>query len=79
VEHQYFGLTPIPLLWNWIIVLQRQIVAGWALAGGGGHHLCRHTRESANLFQPISLFNVILMLAMFAAGLGLMARAVKSS
>jgi len=50
------------------------------LAGGGA--VIIFVGILANLeiyFRQTTLFNVILMLAMFAAGLGLMARAIKSS
>ena len=76
-----FGLTLIPLVIGLgLLFFDGRSIAGWVLAGGGA--VIIFVGILANLqifFTPTSLFNVILMLAMFAAGLGLMARAVKSS
>ena len=76
-----FGLTLIPLVIGLgLLFFDGRSIAGWVLAGGGA--VIIFVGILANLqifFTPTTLFNVILMLAMFAAGLGLMARAVKSS
>ena len=76
-----FGLTLIPLVIGiGLLFFNGSSIAGWVLAGGGT--VIIFVGILANLqifFAPTSLFNVILMLTMFAAGLGLMARAVKSS
>jgi len=76
-----FGLTLIPLVIGiGLLFFDGGSIAGWVLAGGGA--VIIFVGILANLqifFTPTTLFNVILMLTMFAAGLGLMARAVKSS
>lgn len=76
-----FGLTLIPLVIGiGLLFFNGRSIAGWVLSGGGA--VIIFVGILANLqifFTPTSLFNVILMLVMFAAGLGLMARAVKSS
>lgn len=76
-----FGLTLIPLVIGiGLLFFDGRSIAGWVLAGGGA--VIIFVGILANLeiyFRQTTLFNVILMLAMFAAGLGLMARAVKSS
>jgi hypothetical protein len=76
-----FGLTLIPLVIGLgLLFFDGRSIAGWVLTGGGA--VIIFVGILANLqifFTPTSLFNVILMLTMFAAGLGLMARAVKSS
>lgn len=76
-----FGLTLIPLVIGLgLLFFDGRSIAGWVLAGGGA--VIIFVGILANLqifFTPTTLFNVILMLTMFAAGLGLMARAVKSS
>lgn len=76
-----FGLTLIPLVIGLgLLFVDGRSLAGWVLAGGGT--VIIFVGILANLeiyFRQTTLFNVILMLAMFAAGLGLMARALKSS
>jgi hypothetical protein len=76
-----FGLTLIPLVIGiGLLFFSGRSIAGWILAGGGA--VIIFVGILANLeiyFRQTTLFNVILMLTMFAAGLGLMARAVKSS
>jgi len=75
-----FGLTLIPLVIGLgLLFFDGRSIAGWILAGGG--LVIIFVGILANLqiyFQQTTLFNVILMLTLFAAGLGLMARAVKS-
>ena len=76
-----FGLTLIPLVIGiGLLFFSGRSIAGWILAGGGA--VIIFVGILANLeiyFRQTTLFNVILMLTMFAAGLGLMARAVKGS
>ena len=76
-----FGLTLIPLVIGLgLLFFDGRSIAGWVLAGGGA--VIIFVGILANLeiyFRQTSLFNLIVMLAMFAAGLGLMARALKSS
>jgi hypothetical protein len=76
-----FGLTLIPLVIGLgLLFFDGKSIAGWVLAGAGA--VIIFVGILANLqiyFHQTSLFNVIIMLALFAAGLGLMARALKSS
>jgi multisubunit Na+/H+ antiporter MnhF subunit len=76
-----FGLTLIPLVLGiGLLFFNGRSIAGWVLAGGG--LVIIFVGILANLeiyFRQTSLFNVILMLTLFAAGLGLMARSLKSS
>ena len=76
-----FGLTLLPLVIGLgLLFFDGRSIAGWVLAGGGA--VIIFVGILANLqiyFQHTTLFNVIVMLTLFAAGLGLMARAVKSS
>jgi hypothetical protein len=76
-----FGLTLIPLVIGiGLLFFDGRSIAGWALTLGGA--IIIFVGILANLeiyFRQTTLFNVILMLTLFAAGLGLMARAVKSS
>ena len=75
-----FGLTLLPLVIGLgLLFYNGRSIAGWVLTGGGA--VIIFVGILANLqiyFHQTTLFNVILMLTMFAAGLGLMARAVKS-
>ena len=76
-----FGLTLIPLVIGLgLLFFDGRSIPGWVLVFGGA--IIIFVGILANLeiyFRQTSLFNVILMLTLFAAGLGLMARAVKSS
>lgn len=76
-----FGLTLLPLVIGLgLLFFDGRSIAGWVLAGGGA--VIIFVGILANLqiyFQHTTLFNVIVMLTLFAAGLGLMARALKSS
>ncbi len=76
-----FGLTLIPLVIGLgLLFFDGRSIAGWVLTLGGA--IIIFVGILANLeiyFRQTTLFNVILMLTLFAAGLGLMARAVKSS
>jgi hypothetical protein len=76
-----FGLTLIPLVIGiGLLFFNGRSIAGWVLAGAGA--VIIFVGILANLeiyFRQTTLFIVILMLTMFAAGLGLMARAFKST
>jgi len=75
-----FGLSMIPLLIGLgILFFNGKSMAGWLLALGGA--LIILVGIIANLqifFRPTSLFNTLLMLGAFAAGLGLIARSLKA-
>lgn len=76
-----FGLTLIPLVIGvGLLFFDARSVAGWVLAGGGAVIIFVGILAHLQIyFSQTSLFNLILMLTLFAAGLGLMARALKSS
>jgi len=76
-----FGLTLIPLVIGvGLLFFDGRSIAGWILAGAGAVIIFIGILANLTIyFERTSLFNVILMLGMFAAGLGLMARALKSS
>jgi hypothetical protein len=76
-----FGLTLIPLIIGiGLLFFNGRSIIGWLLAGGGA--VIIFVGILANLtiyFRTTSLFNTILMLVLFVAGLGLMARSLKES
>jgi hypothetical protein len=76
-----FGLTLLPLVIGiGLLFFNGRSIAGWLLAGGGAVIIFVGILTNLQIyFQTTSLFNTILMLALFAAGLGLMARALKHS
>jgi len=76
-----FGLTLLPLVIGiGLLFFNGKSIAGWLLAGGGAVIIFVGILSNLQVFfQPTSLFNTILMLTLFAAGLGLMARALKHS
>ena len=74
-----FGLTLIPLLLGFgLLFFNGKSVLGWLLAIGGGAIIFAGVLGSMEIyFRQASLFNVIIMLVLFAGGLGLMARALR--
>ncbi len=74
-----FGLTLLPLVIGiGLLFFNGRSIAGWLLAGGGAVIIFVGILSNLQIyFQQTSLFNTILMLTLFAAGLGLMARALK--
>ncbi len=74
-----FGLTLIPLVIGiGLLFFNARSIAGWILAGGGAVIIFVGILSNLEVyFRQTSLFNVILMLVLFAGGLGLMARALK--
>ena len=75
-----FGLTLIPLVIGIaLLFFNSKSIAGWLLTGASA--VIIFVGIFANLqiyFRQTSLFNTILMLVLFAAGLGLMAKSFKS-
>src|SRR5262245_15635883 len=75
-----FGLSLVPLLIGiGALFFNGKSIFGWFMAGGGA--LIILIGVIANLqifFRPTSLFNTLLMLGAFAAGLGLIARSVRA-
>jgi hypothetical protein len=74
-----FGLTLIPLaIGIGVLFFNGKSIVGWLLAGGGLLIILAGVISSLQIyFRHTSLFNVILMLALFMGGLGLMARSLK--
>ena len=74
-----FGLTLLPLVIGiGLLFFNGRSIAGWLLAGGGAVIIFVGILTNLEIyFRQTSLFNVILMLVLFAGGLGLMARALK--
>jgi len=76
-----FGLSLIPLLLGiGLLFFDGRAVFGWALTFGGV--VVMITGIIANLqiyFSPTSLTDTMIMLVMLAAGIGLVARSVRSS
>ena len=74
-----FGMTLIPLVIGiGLLFFNGKSIAGWILAGGGAVIIFVGILTNLEIyFRQTSLFNVILMLVLFAGGLGLMARAFK--
>ncbi len=76
-----FGLTLIPLIIGiGLLFFNAKSFIGWLLAGGGAVIIFAGVLSNLQVyFQNTSLFNLLVMLVMFAGGLGLMARSFKSS
>lgn len=74
-----FGLTLLPLIIGiGLLFFNGKSIAGWILAGGGAVIIFVGIISNLQVyFQQTTLFNTILMLTLFVAGLGLMARALK--
>ncbi|HKQ74085.1 MAG TPA: hypothetical protein VJ810_10330 [Blastocatellia bacterium] len=76
-----FGLSLIPLLLGiGLLFFDGRSVIGWILTFGGAIIII--TGIIANLqiyFSPTSLTNTMIMLGMLAAGIGLVARSLRSS
>jgi hypothetical protein len=74
-----FGLTLLPLIIGiGLLFFNGRSIAGWLLAGGGAVIIFVGIISNLQMYyRTTSLFNTILMLTLFVAGLGLMARAVK--
>jgi multisubunit Na+/H+ antiporter MnhF subunit len=74
-----FGLTLIPLMLGaGLLFFNGRSLAGWVLAAGGTVIILAGVIASMDMyFRQTSLFNVLLMLGLFVAGLGLMARSLR--
>lgn len=78
--HNSFGLTLIPLLLGiGIIFFNGRSFLGWMLVIVGAVIILAGIIANMSIyFQPTSLFNTVMMLALLAGGLGLIARSVRS-
>jgi hypothetical protein len=75
-----FGLTLIPLIIGiGLLFFDGRSIVGWVLAGAGAVIIFVGIIVNLQIsFPQTSLFNVIVMLTLFAGGLGLIARSLKS-
>ncbi len=75
-----FGLTLIPLLLGiGMIFFNGRSFFGWMLVIVGAVIILAGIIANMNIyFQPTSLFNTLMMLALLAGGLGLVAKSVRS-
>jgi len=73
-----FGLSLIPLMLGiGLLFFDGKSKLGWVLAIGGLAIVFAGVIANLHLyFQPTSLFNTLLMIALLAAGLGLIARSL---
>jgi hypothetical protein len=75
-----FGLTLVPLLFGiGILFFNGRSVLGWLLLAGGAVIILFGIVANLRVyFQPTSLFNTLMMLGLLAAGLGIVARSLRS-
>ena len=76
-----FGLSLIPLIAGvGLLFFNSRSIAGWLLLIAGLAIIVAGILINLNIyFKPTSLFNTLMMLAMLAAGIGLMARSFKAA
>lgn len=74
-----FGITLLPLVIGiGLLFFNGKSIAGWLIAGASAIVIFVGILTNLEIyFRQTTLFNVIIMLVLFAAGLGLMARALK--
>ena len=74
-----FGLSLLPLVIGiGLLFFDGRSVAGWLLAVAGAAIIFVGILVNLRVyFQPTSLFNTLMMLALLAGGLGLVARALR--
>jgi hypothetical protein len=74
-----FGITLLPLLFGvGLLFFNGRSIAGWLLAGAGLIVVFAGVLLNLSIaFTPTSLFSTLLMFGCMAAGLGLIARAVR--
>ncbi len=75
-----FGLSLIPLLFGvGILFFNGKSVIGWLLSGGGLLIIIVGIIARLTIYyQPLSLFNTLLLLVLIVGGVGLIARSLKS-
>lgn len=76
-----FGLSLLPLLVGiGILFFNGKSIAGWLLTGAGALIIIAGIIVNLRIyFQPASLFDTLLILAMLAGGIGLIARGIRPS
>ena len=75
-----FGLSLLPLLFGiGLLFFNGKSIAGWLLTFAGLVIILAGVISSLGVyFQPTSLFNTLIMLALLAGGLGLVARSLRA-
>ena len=75
-----FGLSLVPLIFGiGIVFFNGKSIVGWLLVFVGSVIILAGMIMNLQIyFQPTSLFNTIVMLVLFAGGIGLLAKAVRS-
>jgi hypothetical protein len=75
-----FGLSLVPLIFGiGIVFFNGKSVIGWLLVFTGSVIILAGIIMNLQIyFQPTSLFNTLVMLVLFAGGIGLLAKAVGS-
>jgi multisubunit Na+/H+ antiporter MnhF subunit len=75
-----FGLTLFPLIIGiGLLFFNGKSIPGWVLAAGGAVVIFVGIIANLQIYvRQTSLYNLIIMLVLFAGGLGLMARSLKS-
>jgi hypothetical protein len=78
---QTFGLTLVPLLVGiGFLFFDGKSLVGWIVTGAGALIIVAGILANLRIyFQPTSLYNTLLMLALIAGGLGLIARSLRRS
>jgi hypothetical protein len=73
-----FGITLVPLLIGvGLLFWNGRSIAGWILTVAGALFILAGVIANMHIyFQPTSLFNTLIMLVLFVAGLGLIARSL---
>lgn len=74
-----FGITLLPMMIGIaMLFFSGRSVIGWLLTAGGALFILAGIITNLHIyFRPTSLFNVIIMLVLLFAGLGLVARALR--
>lgn len=78
---QTFGLTLVPLVVGiGFLFFDGRSKVGWILTAAGALIIVAGIIANLQIyFRPTNLFNTLLMLALFAGGLGLIARSLRAS
>ena len=78
--HNTFGLSLVPLIFGiGIVFFNGRSIIGWLLVFTGSVIILAGIIMNLQIyFQPTSLFNTIVMLVLFAGGIGLLAKSVRA-
>jgi len=74
-----FGITLLPMLFGIGLIFWRgRSILGWVLTIAGGLFIFAGILANLHIFfQPLSLFNTIVILVLLVGGLGLIARSIQ--